>query len=156
MHAKTQPASAGGPPRGGGDIVGPQEERAHRDDQPPTPNEHLQQQPFGAVIGESSLPYPRPSDPRVCPPQPAPRFSHGMPLASTQREPKPAGFSVRGVQTTHPPPLHQNRNEQRRDGEAMEPGESDMEISVETNGATGDRETDAQETDQQAQEAQGM
>lgn len=38
----------------------------------------------------------------------------------------------------------------------MEPGESDMEISVETSGATDDRETGARGTDQRAQEEQGM
>ncbi|EJK51739.1 hypothetical protein THAOC_29065, partial [Thalassiosira oceanica] len=74
----------------------------------------------------------------------------------TQREPKPAGFSVRGVHTTHPPPLQQDRIEQQRDVEAMEPGESGMEDPAEANEVTGDRETNARGTDQQAQEEQGM
>ena len=38
----------------------------------------------------------------------------------------------------------------------MEPGESGMEDPAEANEATVDRETDAQATNQQAQEPQGM
>ncbi|EJK61429.1 hypothetical protein THAOC_18086, partial [Thalassiosira oceanica] len=86
---------------------------------------------------------------------PAPRISHGLPLATdicTQREPKPAGFSVTGGAHNSPPPLQQDRIEQQRDVEAMEPGESGMEDPAEANEVTGDRETDARGTDQQAQE----
>ncbi|EJK47842.1 hypothetical protein THAOC_33415, partial [Thalassiosira oceanica] len=92
-------------------------------------------------------------------PAPAPRVSYGLPLTAdlrTQREPKPAGFSVRGVHTTHPPPSQPERNAQQNNGEAMEPGESGMEDPAETNEATGDQETDARATIQQAQEPQGM